>query len=206
MQSQAKTVGEYLASLSPDRRAALDDVRTVIRSSIDADIEEGMQYGHIGYYVPHRVFPNGYHCDPTVPLPYLALASQKQHMAVYLMFAYMGGASSEAWIREAYAKAGRRIDMGKCCLRFRSLKDLDLGILSEAIRRAPTRAYVERYVQMVGPGAWKSKAGKRAATPPEGAKARGADKEPTKKTVKKTVKNGVRKSAKQPPQKPSSRR
>jgi hypothetical protein len=206
VQSQAKTVLEYLASLPPDRRAALEEVRRVVLANIDAEIEEGMQYGHIGYYVPHRVFPEGYHCDPTQPLPYLALASQKQHMAAYLMFAYMGGASSEAWIREAYAKAGRRIDMGKSCLRFRSLKDIDLDILGEAIRRAPTRAYVERYVEMVGPGAWRRRAAKRAAIPPAGAGARSAVNEPPKKSVKKSVKKAVRKAVKKSAQKTVKKR
>jgi hypothetical protein len=181
-----------------------------------------MQYGHIGYYVPHHVFPNGYHCDPTQPLPYLSLASQKQHLSAYLMFAYMGGESSEAWIREAHAKAGRRIDMGKCCLRFRSLQDIDLDILAEAIRRAPTKAYVDRYFEMVGPGAWKSKAAKRAAGPREAASVRSAAKDTVKasakvtankaakkavkKTVKRTVKKTVSKTAKRSASKPARRR
>jgi hypothetical protein len=183
MQSRAKTVVAYLKELPPERREAIAAVRKVILENVDADIEEGMQYGHIAYYVPHRVFANGYHVDPAIPLPYLALASQKQHMAAYLMFAYMGGTEGEAWIRQAYAKAGRRIDMGKSCLRFRSLKDIDLDILAEAIRRAPTRAYVERYFEMVGPGAWKAKAAKSRPSVKRAAKK--ATKPATQKAAKK---------------------
>ena len=82
MQSKAKTVAEYLASLPADRREALQAVRQVILANLDADYEEGMQYGMIGYYVPHRVFPPGYHCSPDQPLPFAALASQKALEAV----------------------------------------------------------------------------------------------------------------------------
>jgi hypothetical protein len=77
MQSKATTVRAYLASLPPDRRAAIASVREVILRNLDADYEEGMAYGAISYHVPHRVFPPGYHCDPSVGLPFAALASQK---------------------------------------------------------------------------------------------------------------------------------
>ena len=70
MQSKAKTVAEYLASLPVDRRAALTAVREVILKNLDPDYGEGMQYGMIGYFVPHRLFPAGYHCDPKLPLPF----------------------------------------------------------------------------------------------------------------------------------------
>jgi hypothetical protein len=90
MQSKATTVAAYLAEIPVDRRAALERVRDVIRKNVDKNIEEGMTYGMIGYYVPHRVFPAGYHCDPKQPLPYAGLASQKNHMSLYLMSVYCG--------------------------------------------------------------------------------------------------------------------
>src|SRR5262245_60629855 len=89
MTSKAKTVKDYLASLPDDRRAALSAVRDVILKNLDEDYEEGMQYGMIGYYVPHRVYPAGYHCDPKQPLPFVALGSQKNHMAIHMMCLYM---------------------------------------------------------------------------------------------------------------------
>jgi hypothetical protein len=76
MQSKAKTVSQYLKELPADRRQALEAVREVIKRNLDADVEEGMSYGMIGYYIPHRVYPPGYHCDPKQPLPYAGLASQ----------------------------------------------------------------------------------------------------------------------------------
>ncbi len=153
MQSKAATVAEYLASLPEDRRAAIEAVRKVIRANLDPQYEEGMQYGAIGYYVPHRVFPAGYHCDPKQPLPFAALASQKNHLSLYMMGVYCGcaegpGSSETAdarWLREAWAKTGKKLDMGKACLRFKRVEDLALDVIGEAIRRVPAATYIERY-------------------------------------------------------------
>ena len=145
MQSQADTVKEYLRELPADRRAALEAVRAVIVENLDRQsVEEGMQYGMIGYYVPHRVFPAGYHCDPRQPLPYVGLASQKNHMSLHLGFIY-GDADQEQWLREAWAKAGKKLDMGKACIRFKHLEDLALDVLAEVIRRTPAKAFIARY-------------------------------------------------------------
>ena len=88
MQSKATSVDQYLAGLPADRRDAIEAVRAVILENLPKGYEEGMQYGMIGYYVPHRVYPAGYHCDPLQPLPFAALASQKNHMSLYLMCIY----------------------------------------------------------------------------------------------------------------------
>lgn len=145
MQSQAATVQHYLAELPADRRDILAAVRAVIVDNLDREgLEEGMQYGMIGYYVPHRVFPAGYHCDPRQPLPYAALASQKQHMAIYLMSVY-GDPEHEQWLRAAWAKTGKKLDMGKSCIRFKRLEDLALDVLGEAIRRVPAKTFIARY-------------------------------------------------------------
>src|SRR5712671_3188102 len=90
MQSTAFTVEEYLAELPEDRRTAISAVRDVILANLPAGYAEGMQYGMIGYCVPHSIFPAGYHCDPKQPLPFAALASQKNYMSLYLMSVYCG--------------------------------------------------------------------------------------------------------------------
>src|SRR3972149_3512236 len=144
MQSKAVTVQQYLAELPEDRRAALQAVREVMLKNLDKDYEEGMQYGMIGYYVPHRVFPAGYHCDPRQPLPFAALASQKGYMSLYMMSAY-GEGDEEDWFRKAWARTGKKLDMGKCCIRFRKVEDLALEVIGEAIRRVPARAYLPHY-------------------------------------------------------------
>src|ERR1700751_3164546 len=125
MQSKARSVKDYLAELPGDRRAAIETVRKVILKNLDADYEEGMQYGMIGYYVPHRVYPAGYHCDPKQPLPFAALASQKNYMSLHLMCLY-GAGEHLKWFRKSWAKTGKKLDMGKCCVRFKKLDDLPL--------------------------------------------------------------------------------
>ena len=144
MQKSAKTVSDYLAELPPERRAALVAVQEVIRQNLDSDYEEGMQYGMIGYYVPHRVFPPGYHCDPKQPLPFAGLASQKNYMSLYLMATY-GDEGEQQWLRTAWAQTGKKLDMGKSCIRFKKLDELALEVVGEAIRRVPAKAFIERY-------------------------------------------------------------
>jgi hypothetical protein len=150
MQSKATTVKDYLASLPEDRRAAISAVRDVIRRNLGPGYEEGMQYGMIGYYVPHKVYPAGYHCDPRQPLPFAGLASQKQHMSMYLMGVYCGcvdGKDSDRarWFREAWVKAGKKLDMGKACVRFKKLEDVPLEVVGEAIRRMPSDEFIREY-------------------------------------------------------------
>lgn len=146
MQSSAATVDEYLASLPEDRRAAISAVRKVILENLDAEYAEGMSYGMIGYFVPHSVFAPGYHCNPKDPLPFAGLASQKNHMSLYLMSLYMGPDGGEdTWFETEWAKSGKKLDKGKCCVRFKKLADLDLRIVGEAVRRIPAQRYIERY-------------------------------------------------------------
>lgn len=144
MISKATTVKAYLAELPPDRRAAVDAVRKVIRKNLDKGYEEGMQYGMIGYYVPHKVYPDGYHCDPKQPLPFASLASQKNHMALYLMCIY-GNPDFEAWFRTEWGKTGKKLDMGKSCIRFKKLDDLPLEVVGEAVARVPVKDFIEYY-------------------------------------------------------------
>jgi hypothetical protein len=151
MQSKTTTVKEYLAELPSDRRAAISAVRDVILKNLDKGYDEGMQYGGIGYYVPHKNYPPGYHCDPKIALPFAGLASQKNHMAVYMMCMY-GENEQESWFRKEWAKTGKKLDMGKCCIRFRKLENLPLELIGEAIRRMPAKkwiAYYEKSLEMM---------------------------------------------------------
>ena len=151
MQSKATTVSDYLASLPDDRRKAIETVRSVILANLDKDYEEGMQYGMIGYYVPHRIYPAGYHVDAKQPLPFAALASQKNHMAVYVMGLYAGSDNKLArWFSEAWTKSGKKLDMGKSCIRFKKVDDLALDVLGEVIHRMPAKKYIEVYERARG--------------------------------------------------------
>ncbi|MBX3381335.1 MAG: DUF1801 domain-containing protein [Phycisphaeraceae bacterium] len=141
MQSNAATVQAYIASLPADRRAAIEAVRKVILKNLDKDYVEHMSYGMIGYSVPHSVYPPGYHCNPEHALPFAGLASQKNYMSVYLMCTY-GNVSHLKWFQEAWAKTGKKLDMGKCCIRFRKVEDLALDVIGEAIRKVPAKKYI----------------------------------------------------------------
>jgi hypothetical protein len=139
--SKAPTVAKYLAELPADRRATLQAVRQVILKNLDKDFEEGIQYGMIGYHVPHRIYPAGYHCDPKQPLPYAALAAQKNHSAIYLMCVY-GSPKTQAWFRKEWAKSGKKLDMGKSCIRFQKVEDVALDVIGKAIARVTAREFI----------------------------------------------------------------
>jgi len=143
MASPAKSVEEYMAALPAERRAALEGVRAVLRKNLDPDIEEGMQYGMIGYYIPHRVYPAGYHCDPKQPLPFAGLAAQKNHLALHLMYLY-GSAEHDERFRQAWAKTGKKLDMGKACLRFKKLDDLALDVIGKSVAGVRASEYIAR--------------------------------------------------------------
>jgi hypothetical protein len=158
MQSNAATVEAYLASLPEDRRSAISAVRQVILDNIDPAFEEGMTYGMIGYYVPHSLYPAGYHCDPKQPLPYINLASQKQHMSLYMMSLYLGE-STDSFVA-AWAKTGKKLDMGKSCIRFKKVENLALDVIAEAIRSVPASTYIASYEQIRAEDAQKAAAQK----------------------------------------------
>ena len=143
MKSNATTVEVYLKGLPEDRRAAISAVRNVILANLPKGYAECMSYGMIGYVVPHSIYPAGYHCDPKLPLPFACLGSQKNHMALHLMCVY-GDAATRAWFEQEYRASGKKLDMGKACVRFRKLEDLPLEVIGKAIARTPVEKYIAR--------------------------------------------------------------
>jgi uncharacterized protein YdhG (YjbR/CyaY superfamily) len=129
MRSEAGTVEEYLESLPEGRRHALKKVREVIQQNIPDGYEEAMNWGMITYQVPLEVYPDTYNGQP---LMYAALASQKNHMAVYLTGIYMNEANRISF-EEAYRATGKRFDVGKSCVRFKKLEDLPLELIGKTI-------------------------------------------------------------------------
>lgn len=141
MTSTAKTVDEYLAALPADRRAAVSAVRDTVRKNMPAGIAETMQYGMVAYVVPQSVYPAGYHCDPSKPLPFACLASQKSYISLYLMSVY-ANPEIEKWFRKAYIATGKKLDMGKSCVRFKKIDDLPLKVIGEAVGKLSVKEYV----------------------------------------------------------------
>ena len=147
MKSKASTVEEYLEGLPEDRRAAIQAVRKVILKNLPKGYEEVLQYGMLGYVVPLKVFPSGYLNRKNEPLPYICLASQKNYMSIYMMSVY---GDAEAEFRKEYQATGKRLDMGKCCVRFRKLEDLPLDVIGKAVARYPMKKWIEICVSSKG--------------------------------------------------------
>lgn len=193
MQSRAATVAEYLKSLPEDRRAAIEAVRKVILKNLPKGYEEGMQYGMIGYFVPHSLYPAGYHCDPSQPLCYAGLASQKNHLSLYLMSVYADADDKERFTA-AWTATGKKLDMGKSCIRFKKLEDVPLEVVGAEIRRVPVRAYLEWY-EAHRPGGAKSgakkKVAKKAASKKVGAKKKVVKTSASKKNGKKSTRRAA---------------
>lgn len=135
------TIDEYLASLPEDRRVAISRVRETVNANLPAGYEEGLQYGMIGWYVPLSRYPDTYNGQP---LAVANLGSQKNHMAIYLTSVY-GDPALEKWFRDAYAAAGKKLDMGKSCVRFTSLDALPLDVIGETIGKVSVEAFLARY-------------------------------------------------------------
>ena len=151
MKSEANSVEQYIASLSEDRRDAVEKVREVILHNLDDAYEEGMQYGMIGYFVPLKMYSAGYNGNPNQPLMIAALASQKNYLSFYLAGTYCGCGDGTAetpdmaWFRQAWAKTGKKLSMGKACVRFKTAEELALDVIGEAIRRLPALDYIAQY-------------------------------------------------------------
>jgi uncharacterized protein YdhG (YjbR/CyaY superfamily) len=143
MQSDAATVAQYLAELPADRRAALEAVRQTILAYLPEGYEEAINWGMITYRVPLARYPNTYNGQP---LAYAGLASQKNHMAVYLIGLYADDAARERF-EAAYRATGKRYDVGKSCVRFRKLDDLPLALIGKSIALFSVDEFIARVEQ-----------------------------------------------------------
>ncbi|MEN8173787.1 MAG: DUF1801 domain-containing protein [Chloroflexota bacterium] len=144
MKSKAQTIDQYLAELPADRRAAVERVREVILGNLPDGYEETINWGMITYQVPLSVYPDTYNKKP---LMYAALASQKNHMAVYLTAIYMDEKDRQQFETE-YKATGKRFDVGKSCVRFRKLDDLPLPLIGQVIAAYPLDQFVARAKQV----------------------------------------------------------
>ena len=154
MRSEATTVDQYLAELPADRRKAIEAVRWVILENLPDGYVESMNWGMITYEVPLEVYPDTYNKQP---LMFAALASQKNHMAVYLTGIYMSDAARDEF-EKAYRATGKRFDVGKSCVRFRKLEDLPMDLIGKTVASLPMDQLIARFEE-VG-SARKSKAKK----------------------------------------------
>jgi hypothetical protein len=145
MTSTAKTPEEYLASLPDDRKAPMEKLRSVIKRHLPNGFAETMQYGMLGYGVPHSRYPAGYHCDPKQPLPFAAIASQKNFIAVYHMGVYAMPELLD-WFTKEYPKHSKtKLDMGKSCLRFKKPEQIPYDLIGELMKKVTVDKWIEVY-------------------------------------------------------------
>lgn len=143
MQSKAKTVPEYIEGLPPERKPVIIALRKAILKNLPKDFEEVMSYGMIGYVVPHKLYPGGYHVTPELPLPFMAVASQKNHIAVYHMAMY---GKLLDWFREEWkAYSSKKLDMGKSCIRFRKPEDVPVDLIGNLASKMTPQQWIDLY-------------------------------------------------------------
>lgn len=141
----AKTIEEYIENLTEDRREAIEKLRVVIKENIPSGFEEMINYGMIGYVVPHTIYPSGYHCDPKLPLPFLNIASQKSHVAVYHMGVY-ANEDLMGWFVDEYPKySKKKLNMGKSCIRFKKVEDIPYELIGELVSKMTVEDWITLY-------------------------------------------------------------
>ena len=141
MQSKAETVAEYIKTLPKERKDAVIKLRKVILKNLPKGYEESMQLGMIGYTVPLKSHSNTYNKQP---LAYASIASQKNHMSIYLMNIYSDKKTANWFVKE-FKKTGKKLNMGKCCIRLKKIEDLPIELIGKAIAKKPVKEFIEKY-------------------------------------------------------------
>ncbi|HMQ69045.1 MAG TPA: DUF1801 domain-containing protein [Ignavibacteria bacterium] len=149
MQSKAITPEEYLESLPEDRRKAISELRKVLKKNLPKGFKEVMGYGMLGYVVPHSKYPDGYHCNPELPLPFINLASQKNFIALYHMGIYSDPKLLEWFIKEFPKHSKSRLDMGKSCIRFKKPDEIPLKLIGELASKITPDMWIKEYERIL---------------------------------------------------------
>lgn len=145
MTSDAKTVVEYLEQIPEEQKSVVVKLQKTIKKNLPKGFKEIMNYGMIGYVVPHSIYPDGYHCDPKLPLPFMGLAVQKNFVAFYHMGIYADPKLLK-WFTEAYAKeVPSKLDMGKSCLRFKKNAVIPYELIGELVQKMTTEDWINLY-------------------------------------------------------------
>ncbi|MDW7669011.1 MAG: DUF1801 domain-containing protein [Bacillota bacterium] len=145
MKIEAKSINEYIEKLPEERKKAVEKLRDIANKSLPKEIKEELSYGMIGYVVPHKIYPKGYHVSPKKPLPLVSIASQKRHIALYHMGIYMFPEVLE-WFKEEYSKrVDTKLDMGKSCIRFKNPDKIPYDLLEELFRKITVEEYIKKY-------------------------------------------------------------
>ena len=145
MKYQATTPEEYISQVPDDRKNVLHKLRSVIKENLSEGFEEGINYGMIGYYVPHSIYPDGYHCDPELPLPFMSIASQKNSINLYHSGIYADKTLYEWFVAEYPKYTSRKLDMGKSCIRFKKMDEIPYTLIGELCTKMSAKQWIDLY-------------------------------------------------------------
>ncbi|QEC65974.1 DUF1801 domain-containing protein [Panacibacter ginsenosidivorans] len=145
MQSTVLTPEAYIAGVPEERRAVFLKLRNEIKKNLPKGFQEIMGYGMIGYVVPHKLYPAGYHCDPKLPLPFMNLASQKNFIAVYHMGIYAKPSLLKWFIEEFAKQSSAKLDMGKSCIRFKKPENIPIKLMGELASKMTVDEWIDCY-------------------------------------------------------------
>ena len=149
MKSNSETVEKYLIELPEERKLPMSTLRNIIKNNIPDGFEEVMSYGMIGYVVPKSVYPNGYHCNPKLPLPYINIGSQKNFIVLHHLGIY-GSTKILDWFVSEYPKhAKHKLDMGKGCVRFKKVNEIPYLLIEELIKKISLEKYIAQYEENI---------------------------------------------------------
>ena len=149
MQYLADSPEDYIAQLPEQRQEVVSKLRGVIRQNLPKGFKEQMSYGMLGYVVPHSIYPNGYHCDPTLPLPFINLASQKNFVALYHSGIYANTKLYDWFVSEYTKECKYKLDMGKSCVRFKKMEDIPYKLIAELCTKITPDDWITLYEKNV---------------------------------------------------------
>ena len=145
MQSNAKSPNQYMAELPESRKPAMEKLREIALKNLPIGFEEAMTYGMLGYVIPHKMYPNGYHCDPKLPLGFLSIASQKNFIALYHMGIYSSPKLHDWFVGEYPKHCKTKLDMGKSCIRFKKMEDIPYELIGVLLSKINPQQWIEMY-------------------------------------------------------------
>lgn len=145
MKYDASSVDNYISQLPEDRKGPVQKLRQTVKDNLPAGFEEGITYNMIGYYVPHSTYPDGYHCDPKLPLPFLNIASQKNFVALYHMGMYAKKEIHDWFVSEYPKHCKYKLDMGKSCVRFKKVDDIPYDLIAALVTKMAPEDWIDIY-------------------------------------------------------------
>lgn len=149
MNYQASSPEEYIAQLPNERQVVVSKLRQLISQNLPEGFQEQINYGMLGWVVPHKLYPDGYHCDPKLPLPFINLASQKNFIALYHSGIYAEPELHDWFVGEYPKHVKTKLDMGKSCIRFKNLKTIPYSLIGELCRKMTVQQWIARYEKNV---------------------------------------------------------